>query len=128
MKTLCFTACLALLLVCHAVPGGGKEGKADIRGVIKTAKINKPDDKILATLLVEGKPGKDVSYDKAFVKITKATKLVRVGAKDRKAATVEDLKVGVQVEMTFTGPVAESYPVQATAGEVRILEGTKEEK
>lgn len=98
---------------------GPKGGKVDIRGTIKTFK--KSEGKILATMLVEGKNDKDTSYDKALVKVTAATKLVRIGAKDRRAATIEDLKVGTRVEINFTGPVAESYPVQATAGEIRIF-------
>jgi hypothetical protein len=126
MKTVCATTLCLFLFWGGAAPGGGKDAKVDIRGTIKTAKVNKEGEKILAVILVEGKPGKDVSYDKASVKITAATKLVRVGAKDRRAATPDDLKVGTTVEITFTGPVAESYPVQATAGEVRIM--VEEEK
>ena len=104
-----------------AIEAGPKEGKVDIRGFVKD--VRKGDGKILTVILIEGTRDKDTSQDKASVKITRATKLVRAGAKDRRAATVDDLKAGVRVEVIFTGPVAESYPVQATAGEVRILEG-----
>lgn len=118
-------AALVLVVGQPATPAGPKGEKVDIRGTIKKATPRKGDEKILAVLLIEGAPDKDTSVDKASVKVTKATKLVRVGAKDRRAATVEDLREGTRVEVIFTGPVLESYPVQATAGEVRILEGEK---
>jgi beta-N-acetylhexosaminidase len=133
MRILSGLAALAAVAVfaSFGATGGVKDGKVevkgkvDIRGTIKSAKINKAGEKILAVILIEGERTKDTSYDKASVKITKATKLVRVGAKDRRAATVEDLKTGNRVEAIFTGPVAESYPVQATAGEVRIIVAEK---
>jgi hypothetical protein len=34
---------------------------------------------------------------------------------------VDDLSAGQRVAVWFTGPVAESYPVQATAGAIEIL-------
>jgi hypothetical protein len=36
-------------------------------------------------------------------------------------ASVDELVVGARVRVWFTGPVAESFPVQATAGTVLIL-------
>ena len=36
-----------------------------------------------------------------------------------------DIKAGSKVQCVFTGPVAESYPVQAKASEVLILEDPK---
>jgi hypothetical protein len=100
--------------------------KADIRGLI--TKVNSPakgGKEILATLLVEGKKEKTTQYDKAYVKITaKTTVEKRVGMK-KESAKVEDLKVGTKVQADFTGPVAESYPVQATALKILILEEKK---
>jgi hypothetical protein len=77
-------------------------------------------------MLVEGKKEKDTDYDKASVTITKDTMILRAEGELLKPAKLEDIKVGMILEITFKGPVAESYPVQAKAGKVVIL--PKEEK
>ena len=74
-----------------------------------------------SVLLVEGKKDADTIYDKASVTIKNTTKILRVEGEQLKEAKLEDLKVGTMVEITFTGPVKESYPVQADAGKVVIL-------
>jgi hypothetical protein len=63
------------------------------------------------TILMEAVPGSNSKVDKASVTIDSSTD-VRQG---------KDLKVGQVVEITFNGPVAESYPVQARAGKVVIV-------
>lgn len=100
-------------------------GKADIRGT--ATRVSLADEAarkrgILATILVEGAKEKTTSYDKASIRITDKTKLEKRVDKERKTCKPEDLKVGCKVQAIFTGPVAESYPVQATAREVLILE------
>ena len=110
---------LAALAFCASVGLGQGITKPDIRGTIKSADIPKNAKDILAVILVEGPKGQP--NDKASIRVTKATKLFILTGKDRKAAKVEDLKVGVNVEAKFVGPVAESYPVQANAGEIVIL-------
>ena len=62
------------------------------------------------------------------LKIPVGNKRVTLVGKDRKDAKIDDLKEGCKVEATFTGPVMESYPVQATAKEVVILELPKDSK
>jgi hypothetical protein len=71
--------------------------------------------------LIEGPIADGTRFDKASVRITSETRIwVQQGA-ERRPASVEDLADGRQVEARFTGPVAESYPVQATASEIVIL-------
>ncbi len=41
---------------------------------------------------------------------------------NRKNLTVNDLNTGYKVDVTVTGPVMESYPVQGTASKIEILE------
>jgi hypothetical protein len=43
--------------------------------------------------------------------------------RELKAASFDDLKPNVKLEIQFQGPVAESFPVQATAGKIVILPG-----
>jgi hypothetical protein len=79
----------------------------------------------LGTVLIEGVKEETTQYDKASVRITDKTKIEKLAGKERKPAKFEDLKVGAKVQAKFTGPVAESYPVQATAGELLILDDAK---
>lgn len=72
----------------------------------------------LGTISVEGgeQPQGAVS-DKAVVSVTKETTIVDVSGN---TATPADLVVGAEVKVWFTGPVAESYPVQGVASAVQI--------
>jgi hypothetical protein len=65
---------------------------------------------------VEGRPVHQSAYDKAVMRIEEARIVHRSGA----AATAADVAVGQRVSAWFTGPVMESYPVQATASVVVI--------
>jgi beta-N-acetylhexosaminidase len=99
--------------------------RVDIRGTVTMVTPASEEAKrkgTLATLLVEGTKDKTTSYDKAAVRITTQTKVEKLVGKDRKPAKVEELKKGCKVQALFTGPVAESYPVQATAQEILIVE------
>jgi hypothetical protein len=61
------------------------------------------------------------AIDRASVAVTAATRIVDARSGERRVVTVDALAVGQRVEARFAGPVAESYPVQAVAGEVVIL-------
>lgn len=74
-------------------------------------------------LLVEAGSGPRYDYDKASVRVTENTKILRATGTGRyERTTFDELTEGRTVKMWFTGPVAESYPVQATAGVVLIEE------
>ncbi|MDP7490340.1 MAG: DUF3221 domain-containing protein, partial [Arenicellales bacterium] len=62
----------------------------------------------------------DTAYDQAWVTITDETLIQRSGQEAEE--TLAALEPGVRVQVVFDGPVAESYPVQAVAGYVVILE------
>jgi len=53
--------------------------------------------------------------------LTKSTKVYRMQGDRLVSADAEQLSVGTEVEVTFDGPVAESYPVQAKAGTIVIM-------
>src|SRR4051794_41029425 len=104
--------------------GAAQPAKTDMRGTI--TKSNPASEELkkkgtLGTILVEGPKALNPNSDKASIRITDKTKLEKLVGKDRQAATFEDLKVGVKVQATFAGPIAESYPVQGTAGAVLIV-------
>ena len=70
-----------------------------------------------SSVLVEENPDEQPGSAKAYVRLGPAT-VIRLD--DRTPGTHADLKVGDSVSVWFIGPVAESYPVQATAGAIRI--------
>jgi hypothetical protein len=68
---------------------------------------------------------RDTAYDRAIVKITTKTKIEKLVGDKTMPATFDDLKKGSKVEAWFDGPVAESEPVQASAGRVLVVEPAK---
>lgn len=96
--------------------------KSDIRGSITN--ISKADSKdVEGWILVEGAIEKDTGFDKASITVTNKTKIFQLdnnGVKSK--VSFGSLKMDQKVEVQFTGPVRESYPVQADALEIRILE------
>ena len=77
-----------------------------------------------ASLLIEENPNEQSGSEKASVEVTDETRIFRRQGGHLTPAGLDDLEVGNQVETSFAGPVAESYPVQATAGSIIILEDT----
>lgn len=71
----------------------------------------------LPTIVVEEKPTEPHGSDKARVRITDGTHVLRRG---EGVVGATELRVGQQVKVWFTGPVMESYPLQATAGAIVI--------
>ncbi len=79
-----------------------------------------PEGKTVA-IMVEGPKTEKQPYDKASVSLREHTKIYKKQGAELAGAAVEELTVGSEVEISFDGPVAESYPVQAVAGKVVIL-------
>jgi hypothetical protein len=75
----------------------------------------------LGSIRIEGDKIAGNSYDKAVVRITSETRIWEQTTDGYRLATIADLQLGAMVTAAFTGPVAESYPVQATAAEVTLL-------
>lgn len=71
----------------------------------------------LPTIVVEEKPTEPHGSAKASVRITDGTQVLRRG---EGVVGATKLQVGQQVKVWFTGPVMESYPLQATAGVIVI--------
>jgi beta-N-acetylhexosaminidase len=92
--------------------------KIGIRGVISD--LSRSQDNKVTFILVEGNLESDTMYDKASIAITDKTKIIKKAT--QKKFLMDDLKEGVQVEVLLEGPVRESYPVQADAKEVRVLD------
>lgn len=111
-------ALVALLILAGCSPAPPKEA-ASISGSITTVT---PGYGTLGSVLVEGPTGASAAYDKASVNITASTTLLRKIADGYEGVSFADLDVGMRVDVWFTGPVAESYPVQATADAVVVVD------
>ena len=60
------------------------------------------------------------SYDAASVRVDAKTKLFRPAEDGYERVEMETVVLADMLDVWFTGPVAESYPVQATAGTIVV--------
>jgi beta-N-acetylhexosaminidase len=114
---------LFIIIGCNlSISNYGKE--ADIRGSITSIYQATEDSTgdVIGSILIEGNIEKDTEYDKASVTITKETRIFESKSGKLIKANFDSLKPNQRVQALFTGPVAESYPVQVRAKEVVILE------
>jgi len=125
MKILLIAIIIAALFTgCRSDIPSGKE-RIDIRGRITGVISGSPDmhqaHRVQGFIQVEGKLTEDVQYDKAAITITDSTRIHIMSGNEKKEGTFGSLKENDSVEAVFTGPVRESYPVQATALQITIL-------
>lgn len=90
----------------------------DIRG--KITEINENQENV--SILIEGPIQQDTGYDKARVTITADTEILLQKENQISKVDIAYLKEGQTVQAIFNGPVMESYPVQAQAQEITILQ------
>jgi hypothetical protein len=74
----------------------------------------------VGVVLVGENPDEETGSQKDSVTVTKATKLFERQGRDLTQIGFDDLKVGQRVITWYTGPVAESYPRQATASVIVV--------
>ena len=98
-------------------PSAPPSSPADITGAVSDLSAVAGDD-APPVLLVVADPKSSSSVDRASVRVTADT---IVWTAEGVRGTATDLAAGEQVAVWFTGPVAESYPVQATAGVIQVL-------
>jgi hypothetical protein len=111
---------LSLVVGCRS-SSGTEEAGVDIRGTVTEIVQGRED--VAGSILIEGIVEEDTEYDRAFVTVTDETRIFEQVGEDRRPASFAALEIGQRVQARFTGPVMESYPVQATAAEIVILTG-----
>ena len=119
---LALAAGLALALLAACTSNGDASpapDDPDIRGAVTAISDGSGD--VIGSVRIEGTIDQDTSYDKAVVRVENDTKIYRQSWEQWIEVTFADLKVGQSVEAWFTGPVAESYPVQVKASQIVIL-------
>lgn len=122
LKKLSFLLILIILLVTFTACNKETSDSDDcqlveygVAGYIKEITVSE-NGAILGTIFVEGPKDNGADYDKAWVTVTKNTKIYLNDATDFNA-----LKVGMYVNVFFEGGVNESYPVQADAKQINII-------
>ena len=118
MKKVGIIVLMMLLALTWTGCSNKSEDKIGIRGEITS--LAQGQNGQLLSIMVEGSLESDTMFDKASIFIADKTKIIEkaTGKKVQKA----DLKEGQKVEVVVEGPVRESYPVQADAKEIRVLE------
>jgi len=76
---------------------------------------------IIGAILIEENPKENWGSAKTWVRITDATRIFKRQEQDLIPALFAELQIGDRAEAWFTGPVAESYPGQATGGVIVFL-------
>jgi hypothetical protein len=139
VKKTVFLTVIFMLVIVHSLVGCSKgdniqdgstpestlqvQKSPHIRGMITT--LSTHDDNSIG-LLVEGVIESDTRYDKAYVLVDKDTKILSDEDNGGDGLMISDLKIGQTIEVFFVGPIATSYPVQATAGKINIIEALTE--
>ena len=93
----------------------------DIQGNITQIMRDGLPKGVFGYLRIEGEKAAGNRYDKAVVAVTKSTRIWEKKGNAYVPATWDDLLWSATVTAKFTGPVRESYPVQADAAEIVIL-------
>ena len=106
---------MMILLSIGVIPLGCAARTEEVSISGKITKLESFNDAI--SILVESEINEG-QYDKAIVTVTKTTKIY-IG---KEKGALEDITEGQHVEIVFTGAVRESYPVQADAKSVTIVE------
>lgn len=110
-RTMQFLVVLAVVIVLGAVAcyeADTPRSDPDLRGVVTASDDSRS---ILVVWTADPAIGPRAAYDAASVRIDPSTGLERAAD----VPEVSHTDVGAIVEVWFSGPVAESYPVQATA-------------
>lgn len=110
-------AALAAATACtSAAPDGVPSEPPSIRGQI--THLSSGTDRM--TIRVEERPEDTSGSHKASVTVTAATRVLERSGTELRPSTSDRLTTGRVVTVWFTGPVRESYPVQADAAVVVI--------
>lgn len=115
--SVCVVVIVALIVIAGCSPSPPSR-EPDMRGTITS--VTRSGE--TGSLLLEEKPG-DTGDAKASVSISASTTLFRtVAGASPEPITLEDVTEGMAADAWFTGPVAESYPVQAQGESVLVSE------
>lgn len=112
---------LALAAGCAGSGGPVEEGPNFTGQVTDVQHIGRGD--VVGSVLVEEKVvTQDGEYlDKYVITVTGETLLFDERGGDRSPETFDALAIGQRVQVWFSGPIKESYPMQVDAGQIVIV-------
>jgi hypothetical protein len=101
--------------------------EVDIRGIVTEVRRMPQENsggggggERVGVVLVEENPDEETGSQKDSVTVTKATKLFELQGRDLTQIGFDDLQAGQRARAWYAGPVAESYPRQATASLIAV--------
>lgn len=115
---------LVLCPGCRPAEPPGADVKTDIVGQVITidrATEVERDNGVMGQILVDAGRVKQDSIDKAWIEVSEKTRIQKSTGQVFKMANFNSIQAGDKVRVSITGPVMESYPVQAKADEIFIL-------
>ena len=113
-------ALLAVLSACSACAEAPDKATAQVHGVV-TAIDGDPNTRVLRVVW-DASLGERLEHDAASVSVPRdAAVFARDASGEYRQLEAGDLRVRDVVEIQFTGPVRESYPVQATAKQIVVV-------
>ena len=117
-KSLALLAVTLVIVLTAAAPALAEppQNNRIIRGLITD--VNRSAE----VVLVEEDPSDKWGSDKGNFTVTNETEILERQGGKLTPASFEVLRVGQMVEATYSGPIAESYPSQGTAGRIVILD------
>lgn len=121
-------AAVSLMAACGSGPGGaaGADAMPPAEPAYLTGAVTQSqpanDGDTLGTLLVEEEPGVQ-SGNKASTTVVADTLLLRETSEGFAPTDFATVAAAQTVSVWFSGPVAESYPVQGTAAAVVVRDG-----
>ncbi len=113
-KLILLVTSVAILLVATALALAQTEAGGGVQGLITSISGS--------VVLVEEDPADESGSGKGAFTVTDETEILRQQGNEQVPAAFDDLQVGQLVAAEYSGPVAESYPTQGTAGSIVILE------
>ncbi|HEX6370626.1 MAG TPA: DUF3221 domain-containing protein [Longimicrobium sp.] len=124
------TAMMALAACLAAAACSGVPGEPDSPGLSASVpaeassiigditQVERTDGRL--RILVEQIPTRSAGHPIAWIAVNRGTDVVQRAGGSLSRGSSAELAVGMRVQAWFTGPVAESFPVQATAGTILI--------
>lgn len=101
-------------------PGGRGLGTPTISGTVTKVTPQVPAGEIQGTVLVEEQPTQPNAGQKIVFTVKSTTEVLRRGGGGDQRIYLSELHVGDTVQAWATGPVAESFPAQATASSILV--------
>lgn len=90
--------------------------------ILNISNAQQNNKEIIGSVLVDGTMDSDNQSTPVSFKITKKTEIFKQLNGENYLITFDELKTGQNVEITSTGPMLMSYPAQAGADKIVVLE------